>query len=90
MRMAEPPLTRVTLLTRLRDGRDGDAWREFFDLSRPRRTTVRAWLSISFITFCSSVTRPAAASSCFRSSSVRVSSSREPWRTRSTHAANRN
>ena len=33
--MAEPPLTRVTLLTRLRDGRDGDAWREFFDLYGP-------------------------------------------------------
>ena len=33
--MAEPPLTRVTLLTRLRDGRDADAWREFFDLYGP-------------------------------------------------------
>ena len=33
--MAEPPLTRVTLLTRLRDGRDGDAWRDFFDLYGP-------------------------------------------------------
>ena len=33
--MAEPPLTRVTLLTRLRDGQDGDAWREFFDLYGP-------------------------------------------------------
>ena len=33
--MAEPPLTRVTLLNRLRDGRDGDAWREFFDLYGP-------------------------------------------------------
>ena len=33
--MAEPPLTRVTLLTRLRDGKDGDAWREFFDLYGP-------------------------------------------------------
>ena len=26
-RMAEPPVTRVTLLTRIRDGRDADAWR---------------------------------------------------------------
>ena len=33
--MAEPPLTRVTLLTRLRDGKDGGAWREFFDLYGP-------------------------------------------------------
>lgn len=33
--MAEPPLTRVTLLVRLRDGRDADAWREFFDLYGP-------------------------------------------------------
>jgi RNA polymerase sigma factor (sigma-70 family) len=33
--MAEPPLTRVTLLTRLRDGRDADSWREFFDLYGP-------------------------------------------------------
>lgn len=33
--MAEPPLTRVTLLTRLRDGRDGEAWREFFHLYGP-------------------------------------------------------
>lgn len=33
--MAEPPLTRVTLLTRLRDGQDGGAWREFFDLYGP-------------------------------------------------------
>ncbi len=33
--MAEAPLTRVTLLTRLRDGRDADAWREFFDLYGP-------------------------------------------------------
>ncbi len=33
--MAEAPLTRVTLLYRLRDGRDGDAWREFFDLYGP-------------------------------------------------------
>jgi len=35
LRMAEAPLTRVTLLTRLRDGRDADAWREFFDLYGP-------------------------------------------------------
>jgi RNA polymerase sigma-70 factor (ECF subfamily) len=33
--MAEPPLTRVTLLVRLRDGRDADAWKEFFDLYGP-------------------------------------------------------
>src|SRR5205085_12002933 len=33
--MAEPPLTRVTLLNRLRDGRDGDAWREFVHLYGP-------------------------------------------------------
>lgn len=33
--MAEPPLTRVTLLTRLKDGRDGDAWREFVHLYGP-------------------------------------------------------
>ena len=33
--MAEPPLTRVTLLNRLRDGRDGDAWREFIHLYGP-------------------------------------------------------
>lgn len=33
--MAEPPLTRVTLLTRLRDGRDGDAWREFVQIYGP-------------------------------------------------------
>ena len=33
--MAEPPLTRVTLLTRLKDGRDGDAWREFVQLYGP-------------------------------------------------------
>src|SRR5438067_13415364 len=33
--MAEPPLTRVTLLTRLRDGQDGEAWREFFQLYGP-------------------------------------------------------
>ena len=33
--MAEAPLTRVTLLTRLRDGQDAGAWREFFDLYGP-------------------------------------------------------
>jgi RNA polymerase sigma-70 factor (ECF subfamily) len=33
--MADPPLTRVTLLARLRDGSDGDAWRQFFDLYGP-------------------------------------------------------
>ncbi len=33
--MAEPPLTRVTLLTRLKDGRDADAWREFVHLYGP-------------------------------------------------------
>ena len=33
--MAEPPLTRVTLLTRLKDGRDADAWREFVQLYGP-------------------------------------------------------
>jgi len=33
--MAEAPLTRVTLLVRLRDGRNADAWREFFDLYGP-------------------------------------------------------
>jgi RNA polymerase sigma-70 factor (ECF subfamily) len=33
--MAEPPLTRVTLLTRLRDGSDADAWREFIRLYGP-------------------------------------------------------
>ena len=33
--MAEAPLTRVTLLTRLRDGQDSGAWREFFDLYGP-------------------------------------------------------
>jgi RNA polymerase sigma-70 factor (ECF subfamily) len=33
--MAEPPLTRVTLLTRIRDGRDADAWREFVQLYGP-------------------------------------------------------
>lgn len=33
--MAEPPLTRVTLLHRLRDGKDADAWREFIQLYGP-------------------------------------------------------
>ena len=33
--MAEPPLTRVTLLARLKDGRDADAWREFVRLYGP-------------------------------------------------------
>jgi RNA polymerase sigma factor (sigma-70 family) len=33
--MAEPPLTRVTLLTRIRDGRDVEAWREFVQLYGP-------------------------------------------------------
>ncbi len=33
--MAEPPLTRVSLLARLRDGRDADAWREFVQLYGP-------------------------------------------------------
>jgi RNA polymerase sigma-70 factor (ECF subfamily) len=33
--MAEPPLTRVTLLNRLRDGTDADAWREFIRLYGP-------------------------------------------------------
>lgn len=33
--MAEPPLTRVTLLNRLKSGRDADAWREFFQLYGP-------------------------------------------------------
>ncbi|MBX9584285.1 MAG: sigma-70 family RNA polymerase sigma factor [Gemmataceae bacterium] len=33
--MAEPPLTRVTLLTRIRDGRDADAWREFVQVYGP-------------------------------------------------------
>jgi hypothetical protein len=33
--MAEPPLTRVTLLTRLKDGRDAEAWREFVHLYGP-------------------------------------------------------
>lgn len=34
-RMAEPPLTRVTLLARIRDGRDAEAWREFVHLYGP-------------------------------------------------------
>src|SRR5690242_10686647 len=34
-RMAEPPLTRVTLLTRIRDGQDVDAWREFVQIYGP-------------------------------------------------------
>jgi len=33
--MADPPLTRVTLLTRLRDGRDSEAWREFVQIYGP-------------------------------------------------------
>jgi RNA polymerase sigma-70 factor (ECF subfamily) len=33
--MAEPPLTRVTLLARIRDGRDTDAWHEFVQLYGP-------------------------------------------------------
>lgn len=33
--MAEPPLTRVTLLTRIRDGHDTVAWREFVQLYGP-------------------------------------------------------
>ncbi len=33
--MAEPPLTRVTLLARIKDGRDTDAWREFVQLYGP-------------------------------------------------------
>ena len=33
--MAEPPLTRVTLLARIRDGRDGDAWQEFVQIYGP-------------------------------------------------------
>ena len=34
-RMAEPPLTRITLLARIRDGRDGDAWQEFVQIYGP-------------------------------------------------------
>ncbi|MGL4420499.1 MAG: RNA polymerase sigma factor [Gemmataceae bacterium] len=33
--MAEPPLTRVTLLHRLRDGSDAEAWRDFIRLYGP-------------------------------------------------------
>ena len=33
--MAEPPLTRVTLLTRIRDGQDAEAWREFVQIYGP-------------------------------------------------------
>lgn len=33
--MAEPPVTRVTLLARIRDGQDADAWREFVRLYGP-------------------------------------------------------
>src|SRR5262245_13492772 len=33
--MADAPLTRVTLLARLKDGRDADAWREFARLYGP-------------------------------------------------------
>ncbi len=33
--MAEPPVTRVTLLTRLKDGSDAEAWREFVQLYGP-------------------------------------------------------
>jgi RNA polymerase sigma-70 factor (ECF subfamily) len=33
--MAEPPVTRVTLLARIRDGRDAEAWREFVQLYGP-------------------------------------------------------
>ena len=33
--MAEPPVTRVTLLARIRDGRDTDAWREFVQIYGP-------------------------------------------------------
>ena len=33
--MAEPPATRVTLLARIKDGQDVDAWREFLDLYGP-------------------------------------------------------
>ena len=35
VRMAEPPVTRVTLLARIRDGRDADAWREFVQIYGP-------------------------------------------------------
>jgi RNA polymerase sigma-70 factor (ECF subfamily) len=33
--MAEPPLTRITLLARIRDGKDTDAWREFVQIYGP-------------------------------------------------------
>ena len=33
--MAEPPVTRVTLLARIRDGQDAEAWREFVQLYGP-------------------------------------------------------
>jgi RNA polymerase sigma-70 factor (ECF subfamily) len=33
--MAEPPLTRVTLLNRIKDGADADAWHEFVHLYGP-------------------------------------------------------
>src|ERR1051325_10329431 len=33
--MAEPPVTRVTLLTRMRDGRDAEAWHEFVQIHGP-------------------------------------------------------
>ena len=33
--MPEPPLTRATLLARLRDGQDADAWREFVQIYGP-------------------------------------------------------
>jgi RNA polymerase sigma-70 factor (ECF subfamily) len=33
--MAEPPVTRVTLLTRIRDGRDAEAWHEFVQIYGP-------------------------------------------------------
>lgn len=33
--MADPPLTRVTLLARIRDGTNADAWREFLQLYGP-------------------------------------------------------
>ena len=33
--MAEPPVTRVTLLTRIKDGADATAWREFTDVYGP-------------------------------------------------------
>ena len=33
--MTDPPLTRPSLLVRLRDARDGDAWRQFVELYAP-------------------------------------------------------